>query len=134
MEQNGVMDKKASTVLVAMASGHSNEFSPVQVQKMFFLLDQRAKEKIGGPHFNFRPHDYGPFDQNVYEEIEKLASKGLAAIYGSGADRRYALTAAGFTLAESQRQQFSQPIQEYIQEVAKFVQRLSFTELIASHL
>ncbi len=132
MDGNAAIDKKDKIVLAAMASGHSNEFSPVQVQKMFFLLDRNLGEQIGGPHFNFEPHDYGPFDPNVYEEIKRLSDKGLATICGFGATRRYALTASGFEVGKSQFKEFSEHIQQYIGEVSKFVQKHSFTTLVTS--
>ena len=48
-------------VLAALAAGGENAtFSPVQVQKLLFVLDREASPHIDGPHFNFIPYDYGP--------------------------------------------------------------------------
>jgi hypothetical protein len=45
----------------------------VQVQKLFFLLDENIAADLGGRQFSFEPYDYGPFDRAVYSELELLA-------------------------------------------------------------
>lgn len=74
------MDRQMFMLAALAAAGESAAFSPVQVQKLFFLLDREASHLTGGPHFAFRPYDYGPFDYAVYDEINELANRGLAEV------------------------------------------------------
>jgi hypothetical protein len=67
-------------MLAVLAAGNGEAHTPVQAQKLFFLLDRTVPAGIGGPWFNFQPHDYGPFDKAVYEDLRALAAKGLVAI------------------------------------------------------
>ena len=71
---------RQKVVLAALAAERSSAFAPVQVQKLFFLLDQNIAADFGGRQFNFEPYDYGPFDRAVYSELEALAQKELVAI------------------------------------------------------
>src|SRR5688572_26907889 len=67
---------KEETVLMAMAAAGGKIFTPVQVQKLLFLIDERAADVIGGRQFNFEPYDYGPFDSTVYATLQSLAVNG----------------------------------------------------------
>ena len=68
---------RATFVLAGMAPAGNAPFSPVQVQKLFFLLDRNIANYTAGPHFGFEPYDYGPFDKQVYCDLEAMAADGL---------------------------------------------------------
>jgi hypothetical protein len=86
-----------SLILAALAAGGENaSFTPVQVQKLFFLLDREGRHLVDGPHFSFAPYDYGPFDRAVYDELDVLAHLNLVRIQSTGRYRVYTLTQAGF--------------------------------------
>ena len=61
-------------ILAAMAPGANYCYSPVQVQKLLFLLDRQIPREVNGPHFHFEPYHYGPFDSSVYSQLEQLAN------------------------------------------------------------
>src|SRR5258706_16230856 len=82
-------------VLAAMTPGGVYQYTPVQVQKLLFLLDRQIPEHTGGPHFHFEPYHYGPFDRNVYTQLDLLSARGLVAIDNTAAPRRFTLTAGG---------------------------------------
>ena len=45
---------RRETILAAMAAAGANtRFSPVQMQKLLFLLDREVPHFIAGPHFAF---------------------------------------------------------------------------------
>jgi uncharacterized protein YwgA len=115
-------------VLAALAPANGGTYSPVQVQKLFFLIDREAAKLTGGPYFDFRPYHYGPFDKAVYKELEALRDEGLVDI-GS---RSYALTSTG----QAQGMKFLDSLpkngREYIIQVAAFVRRLSFSALVSA--
>ena len=62
-------------ILAALAASRGAAHSPVQMQKLLFLLDKRLANELGGPHFNFIPHHYGPFDRTIYDLLEQLATQ-----------------------------------------------------------
>ncbi len=68
----------------------------IRVMKGMFLLDQ------GGPQvlrdlYDFRPYDYGPFDTQVYHDLDWLVSQGLVDVsHIVGTNRQvYELTRKG---------------------------------------
>jgi hypothetical protein len=63
-------------VLAAMAPGGGYRYTPVQVQRLLFLIDRQIPEHVGGPHFHFIPYHCGPFDGAVYNELDLLAATG----------------------------------------------------------
>src|ERR1700733_11550087 len=67
-------------ILASMATSCAYTYTPVQLQKLLFLLDMRAGAELNGPHFNFKPYHYGPFDKAVYDELDSLEHEGLVEI------------------------------------------------------
>lgn len=121
-------------MLAAMSPAGTGSFSPVQVQKLFFLLDENVAARTKGPHFRFRPYDYGPFDRDVYLELEKLHLNGLVEIlmprdHGS---RIYKLTDKGLETGERKFEELPEDIRRYIREAVNFVRDLSFAELVSA--
>jgi len=104
--------------------------TPVQVQKLFFILDKKAGEQLGGPHFDFQPYNYGPFDPTVYHEIDELASRGLAFVDGPGTSRRYGISAAGMGRGNDLLSKL--PAVDYVRQVAEYVRSSSFAQLVSA--
>ena len=121
-------------MLVAMSPAGTGSFSPVQVQKLFFLLDKNVAVQTKGPHFNFKPYDYGPFDKDVYLELENLRSDGLAEILmpRSHGSRIYKLTDKGLETGARNFEKLPEDIRRYICESVNFVRSLSFAELVSA--
>ena len=127
------MDRTAF-VLAGMSPAGNSPFSPVQVQKLFFLLDRNVADHIGGPHFSFEPYDYGPFDKQVYYDLEALAADGLIEISDSHPRslRTYRLTEKGHEIGARSLATVIQPVREYISDVAHFVRSRSFAQLVSA--
>lgn len=125
---------RSEFVLAAMAPAGTAGFSRVQIQKALFLLDQNIPELTTGPHFDFKPYFYGPFDPEVYREIESLEKRGFVRSFKRPArsDPSYVLTASGLEQGESALRQLSQQAQDYIHEVAEFVRSVSFADLVSA--
>ncbi len=120
-------------ILTALAAGGENAtFTPVQVQKLFFLLDREAAHLVGGPHFNFTPYDYGPFDRAVYDEIDALARQNLARVQNTGHYRVYALSQTGFQQGAAKLGNLPEAARNYVVNIAQWVRQLSFEQLVAS--
>jgi uncharacterized protein len=124
---------RGELILAALCSGGQNAiFTPVQVQKLFFLVDRELGSRVGGPHFAFQPYDYGPFDGAVYRELESLASGGLVQIDTSGSIKRYALTPLGFQRGEQIASAVAPGVRDYLQRVATWVRSLGFAALVSA--
>jgi len=108
--------------------------SPVQVQKALFLIDRQIPKLIGGPFFDFRPYDYGPFDKDVYDTLEELAREGLVAVEAAPGMRwrRYRLSEAGQEEAQRVIRSLDPRAGDYIAKVSKFVRTLSFEQLVSA--
>lgn len=128
---------RTDLVLSALAGAEDALFfTPAQVQKLLFLIDENIPKHIGGKRFNFAPYDYGPFDATVYRDLEFLASKGLVSI-GRSPDGRlsktYCLTSSGSSLGRHLLgHSFSSEIAEYIRKLASWVSAQSFEDLVAT--
>ncbi len=126
------MDRE-DILLVGLAAGSENAtFSPVQVQKLFFLLDREASHLIGGPHFNFTPYDYGPFDRSVYDGLDALARQDLVRVQNTGRYRMYSLSQLGYRKGSATLNALPVATRSYIAEIANWVRQLSFEQLVAS--
>jgi uncharacterized protein YwgA len=120
-------------VLAALAPARGAAHTPVQVQKLMFLLDQKLPIDLGGPHFQFQPYHYGPFDKEVYNTLDTLAQSGLVEIvFGTGNWREYRLTAEGQAQGETTLEGMEPRAKDYIWRLSDFVRKLSFSELVSA--
>jgi len=126
---------RQSVVLAALAACPDASFAPVQIQKLFFLLDETIANQIGGKQFSFEPYDYGPFDKAVYQELDVLSHNGLVEIFqvtpGPGG-RRYKLTNAGQEVGTLALARIPVEAKSFMQEVSDWTRRLSFAQLVGS--
>ncbi|MCX5809505.1 MAG: hypothetical protein NTX36_09070 [Proteobacteria bacterium] len=127
------MDRK-QIILASMSTGNCDLYSPVQVQKLFFLIDKNITGAInnGSPFFNFEPYNYGPFDKTVYTTLEELAEEGFIEMVSQETWTSYKLSNKGQKAGEEILNSIASPVQEYIKNVSQFVRKLSFSELIRS--
>jgi uncharacterized phage-associated protein len=126
------MDRNDILLAALAAGGPGATFSPVQVQKLLFLVDREAHHLVGGPHFNFRPYDYGPFDRAVYDCLDGLSSQGLAEIRSAGKYRTYNLSAGGFSRGQKSLDGMPANARTFLTEIASWVRTLTFEQLVAS--
>lgn len=123
---------RMEVMLAALASGAHEEFSPVQLQKLMFLIDRNVGPALGGPFFDFTPYDYGPFDVGVYNQFSVISALELGESHGDGKSRRYRLNDEGRARAQEVLSKMDPQARDYIKQIAEFVQRLSFTALVSS--
>jgi len=124
--------KKDDLILAAMAPGGGYPYTPVQAQKLLFLIDWQIPEQVGGPHFNFEPYHYGPFDRNVYLHLDQLAARGLVAIDYTRAPRTFTLTPDGLARGATCLLALPAPIQDFINRTSAFVRTQSFSSLVSA--
>ena len=123
---------KCEVVLAALAPSQGKQHSPVQVQKLLFLLDREAAKPVNGPHFNFEPYNYGPFDKAVYQVLNELDENGLVTIRSGGWQRTYALTPTGQNEGDSLLDGLSDSAKDYIRRASFFVLKLNFLQLVSA--
>lgn len=130
-----MLTEQQRLILAALAAaGTDAKFSPVQVQKLFFLLDKNIADHIGGAKFGFKPYDYGPFDQAVYNQLDELGRIALVQVLhgDTPGKRRYTLTPAGAQEGGKQLSAYPGPARDYMAAVATWVRKLSFAQLVGS--
>ena len=71
---------RSDWALLAIASADGSSVSPVQLQKALFLLGEDLPKTKTQSFYEFEPYHYGPFDQAVYSDAEKLSREGLVSI------------------------------------------------------
>jgi hypothetical protein len=124
---------KHEIVLAALAAGGENAtFSPVQVQKLLFLIDREAAKFVNGPHFDFRPYDYGPFDSNVYDTLAALEAGGLVRSTPLNRYRVYALSLEGYRSGAQLLATLGPNARAYLIQAAAWIRGLSFQQLVAA--
>lgn len=124
---------KYKIVLAALAASRGKVYTPVQIQKLLFLIDKNIPEIVQGPHFAFQPYAYGPFDKNVYNVLDELAQKGLVEIVESEQIwKKYRLTSNGQELGQKALESINKTGTTYIHNISNFVISLSFTQLISA--
>jgi uncharacterized protein YwgA len=121
-------------VLAAMAASDGSPYSPVQIQKFMFLLDRNLPRLIAGKKFHFMPREYGPFDPDVYNDLENLAHGGMVEIDDKPNLRRraYRLTPEGQAKGKEKLDLLDNPAKQYVAAVSAFVRQASFQELVSS--
>jgi uncharacterized protein len=119
-------------VLACLAPAKGASHSPVQVQKLFFLIDRNISDELDGPQFNFEPYNYGPFDKNVYGTLEHLHKEGLVDIVSDSSYKHYKLTIRGQEEGDKLFDGLSSRAQNYINNCSVFVRSLNFTQLVTS--
>ena len=124
---------RSELVLAALAAGGQNlHYEPVQVQKLLFLIDREAQDYIDGARFDFRPYDYGPFDREVYSELDALSVEGLVRIEPRSSRRVYSLTAEGHQAGQRHLADVQEPARNYFERAATWVRSLSFSQLVSA--
>lgn len=126
------MDRRDLVLLALAAGGENATFSPVQVQKLFFLIDREASELVGGPHFNFQPYGYGPFDGTVYDVLAELSHEEMVNIDRSVRYRKYILTEQGYEKGSEKLKKLPDDVEAFVMKAATWVRSLDFQQLVAA--
>lgn len=117
---------KRDWTLLAIAAADGEPLSPVQLQKILFLL---GEFKLKGKRFyRFVPYNYGPFDPEIYRDAETLEAEGLISITSGGRWKGYAATPRGLAVAD--RINANPDAKDYLRRVVTWARSLSFQELL----
>ena len=127
------MEKKEITLAV-LAAAEGAIHTPIQIQKLLFLIDKKIPNLINGPYFIFKPYSYGPFDVDIYNLLEELAQEEDVEIISNPNLRwaKYRLTINGQKKGEKILNTLNKKAIEYIKILSLFVRSLSFAELVST--
>lgn len=121
------------TILAALAAVPGSTFTPVQLQKTLFLIDERLSAFIGGPKFKFYPWDYGPFDGAVYDVAAELESAGMVEVTRiRDSFRFYAASPLGQARGNTVLQRLDGNARKYFVTLSHWVRSLTFSELVSA--
>jgi len=124
--------ERRELVLAALSVANGGLHTPVQLQKLFFLIDREIPNRVNGPHFKFEPYNYGPFDPTVYKELEVLELHELVETVPQASWSAYRLTVQGQKLGEGYFKDLDDEARSYIVQASEFVRKLSFTQLVSA--
>ena len=127
------MEKK-EIILAVLASAKGAIHTPIQIQKLLFLIDKKIPNLINGPYFDFQPYSYGPFDVEIYNLLEELAQVEDVEMISDPNLRwaKYRLTINGQKKGEKILNTLNTKAIEYIKILSLFVRSLSFAELVST--
>jgi len=114
--------------LLVLAAGEGAPLQPVQLQKALFLLGQKATAWVEKNFYTFEPYDYGPFDKEIYSDVDRLVADGLAYVQ-SGRMKVFGATAKGVSRAEELGAKIPE-MWAYVKQLVAWVRGLSFNDLV----
>jgi hypothetical protein len=119
-------------LLMALAHRAGQPMTPVQIQKAMFLMAMEARQFLPQKFYDFVPYNYGPFDSDIYRDLEGLAARGLVTYDGSS-DRSwkaYAATVAGVEAGLRAMTEANPKGVDYLRRAVDWVCSLGFTQLV----
>jgi uncharacterized protein len=124
--------QREEITLIVLALSRGQSYTPVQIQKAMFLAEDLAPDAFDS-HYDFQPYDYGPFDREVYLDIEAMEAQGWASVGHSARGWRvYSATPEGVRRGLGLYEVLPSRTQEMLSKISTFVRRLSFSDLVSS--
>ncbi|HTS88698.1 MAG TPA: hypothetical protein VMG41_09420 [Gemmatimonadales bacterium] len=118
-------------LLLALERSRSG-LTPVQLQKVLFLLGERKKATVHPGFYRFEPYNYGPFCRQIYNDADLFALTDFISVdYSRGNSlRRYQLTPEGQQAAQHIATRAPQDGLAYLNDVVRWAQSLPFNDLV----
>ena len=122
---------RADWPLLALSVADDGTLTPVQMQKVLFLLDQQAHDRLGDNFYIFRPHNYGPFSSLIYDDLEQHALEGRIVFDNQGGRwSNYVITGLGEEYLEDIEADID--LYGYLGELVRWAKSLRFSELVGA--
>jgi hypothetical protein len=122
-------------VLIVLALAKGESFTPVQIQKSLFLAsDKVASAFRHDSRYDFQPYDYGPFDRQVYSDVEVLERMGLAQVNQQPGSRwrTYSASPRGVAQGHLLAERLTGEQRQILDTIVKLVRSLSFNDLVSA--
>ena len=117
--------------VLAVLSASQTSLTPVQTQKLFFLIDRKIPHLVGGPFYHFQPYHYGPFDRQLYDDLDVLKAEGLIAVQ-QGSVRQYMVSRLGHERGNELLVSLPSAVQEYVPKLISWITAMNFPELVSA--
>lgn len=120
-------------LLVFLGAGETG-LDPIRIMKGLFLFEMKAPDDWQTPDtlYSFVPYNYGAFSPEVYRDLEYLSQLGFVQI--EQAPNRswnyYSLTKTGKDARGKIAQKIDRLAAEYLVSLRKFVDQVSFRQLL----
>jgi len=126
--------RKKDWALLVIDAAKQNTMSPIQLQKALFLLGQNIPKDVGPDFYKFIPHNFGPFAQDIYDDVADLCIHGLIEEINKPGQSwpEYRISQAGRGEAEKIRAALAPKAKEYLDTLVPWVERQSFQDLLHS--
>lgn len=124
--------KNREIMLLVIAAAGDTGLTPVQLMKSVFIIGQSRLSDLPSNFYPFFAYNYGPFNPDVYRDVEALVSEGLVLEIrdASRSWPKYAITPAGLRYAENLKRQVASEFSDYIEAVVNWVKSLTFIQLL----
>lgn len=124
--------KRKDWNLLVLAAAKGKPLTPVQLQKVLFLIGQNVRVRFRRGFYKFIHYDYGPFDAAVYQDAELLEMDGKACIMPVPGRRwsKYAATPEGLETAQQLRKRLPQWVVDYVDDLVEWARPLSFQDIV----
>ena len=124
--------KQSDWILLALSVSDEVTVQPVQLQKALFLVAKRGSPGRG--FYKFEPYDYGPYSQEVCDDVDTLVSSDLVEVVLEPGVRwrKYILTEKGRKRAEEADKTAPHGAVRYLSCAVKWTQSLTFPALVSA--
>ncbi len=122
-------------LLLALAAADGEDLTPVQIQKVMFLLGEKMGGSLPSRYYEFKPYNYGPFSREVYQDAEALDREGMVRVSPGVPGRRwatYAATEVGLGRARQISPKVDARALGYLRRVVTWARSLTFQELVSA--
>lgn len=117
------MKNKEDFILEVLSLFPNVYFSPVQIQKLFFLIEKKLS--LNEKYFEFIPYHYGPYDKDLKNTLLKLKFEGKLIIDNINNILHYKINdSVDITKSILDKKQ-----EEYIRHLGEFIRTISFKDL-----
>ncbi|MGB6063953.1 MAG: hypothetical protein WBG50_04040 [Desulfomonilaceae bacterium] len=129
-EKRGMNMPRQDWLLEVLKSAEGECLSPVQLQKILYVLGRECQGQVGPEYDHFTHYNYGPFSTEIYHDLESpTLGRSVKAISRRGQRwREYAITEEGVRRAEAS--DIPDNIRVYIKKVVDWARPLSFDQLV----
>lgn len=121
-----VASRERVLIAIVAAAGEYG-LDRLQLQKSAFLVGEEHKEQLPENFYQFRPHFYGPFAQDVYIDIERLSDGPVVEVI-SGTERRSVYRLGQNGAAGLSR--LHDDLEKGVKQIVEWVTSMTFNELI----
>ena len=123
--------ERIDILLRIVVAAQGDAVSPVQLQKVAFLVGQECHDDVPSDYYQFVPFDYGPFCKDIYRDVEELERRGHIVVDASAPAARKEYRAT-FRSSSIDLSHVPASVGEYISRAVEWAKPLSFRELVSA--